>query len=184
MSCKENRKSIFMYPELDPTDRKSIDEHLKVCPPCASLFKSVNWTRSVVENVGKHPVEISNPVWLTDTIMKKIQSEQQVIKISTQYRTMHWLFQGFRYGMATLSIVLALFLFLEMTTPPSVAFRHKTVSGKKHVLLSKNNMAEAYNRWKNSDKKETAWRKCYTSVSTREAILACFKERTNFNKFK
>jgi hypothetical protein len=78
MNCSGFGKSIYLYEELTPSQRRDLDEHSTTCMACSKLAKEVFQSRTLIKKISVQRPQVQNTGQLTQRIMDAIEKEKRV----------------------------------------------------------------------------------------------------------
>jgi hypothetical protein len=191
MSCAESEKFIFLYKELDPSEKRTLDAHLATCDSCANIFEQTQQQRSVVQQVLKYvpdKLENQNP-FLTAKIIAAIQSrkpESVVAKFLPFVR-----FSLVRYSMALVSITLLVVFLVEMRPAQKfagVVEQYRQMPIAKTVRLNSQTFHEqirdAIKRNSRTATSSFSIAACFNECKANEYKIACEECISQLNKLR
>lgn len=115
MNCKEINKSVFKYleKELAPEKEKEFKEHILECKNCAGLYADISETYLTLNN-GE---EIEPKAFFTESVMNKIESENETVKDNIFDITLDIAISRFfkKFAYSGIAFIIALFILLYTT---------------------------------------------------------------------
>lgn len=115
MKCKEFEEKIYLYEELNDSEKAKIDEHRSHCQACDKLADHFFQSQALIKKVSTSKAELKNPYQLTQQIMNSIVKEKRGVSVLDQLSSyLDNLFIRYAFGVASLWLV-AFFLYEQQT---------------------------------------------------------------------
>jgi hypothetical protein len=119
MRCVKYERLIYLFSELDPQDKTTLQSHMESCSSCQVLFRQVRDERDLFKQV--YTPGAAADVDLAEKIMRAIPE-----KSTTPLNVVDKIFdiiagRGVRYAMAAASAVLIVFFISELSWRPESA---------------------------------------------------------------
>jgi predicted anti-sigma-YlaC factor YlaD len=112
MNCSEVERRIYLYRELNETERKQADEHIAQCESCRALSTRVFLHQELIRKISPVKPRVKDPEWLTQRIMNSVErKETRTSYMDAAASFLNSLFV--RYAFSALSIALMAFFFVE-----------------------------------------------------------------------
>ena len=123
MKCSEYEKLIYLFHELNDSERRTLNEHLSECNACTKLFARIQREQEGAKALFKtvpEKFENENP-FLTAKIMATIQNEHARTESMIERFLPFMRFRVLRYSMAMISVLLLAFFVAELQPGQQVA---------------------------------------------------------------
>ena len=123
MNCKSIEELIFLYKELNSTERALVDKHIIGCASCKELLLQINHQHQLVSKVAEIPVLSANYTLMKSRILKGIEPDPRInlldkILLRFEHR---WL----QSTMAIVSIILIGFFASEVFSVEDLRYSNK-----------------------------------------------------------
>src|SRR6185295_13577672 len=111
MKCSETEKLIYLFDELEESDRAEVQRHIASCLACQELYQRTRIEKDILrKTLLSRPHELPNHARLTSNIMAAIQ-RQRTERVSVLDAVFHSL--SVKYGLLILSLFLGISFFLQ-----------------------------------------------------------------------
>ncbi len=117
MICSNVRKCIYLFDELEEEERARVNRHIASCPACQGVYQRVRNEKDILKRALVTPPDNEISTRLTANIMAAINHEEDERPSLFILAVGYLLSQPMQYGLATLSLFLALFFFTEYNQP-------------------------------------------------------------------
>jgi len=111
MNCRKFEEQIYIYDELDNSEKKVMDDHRKKCVACSQLADQFFGARELYVKSQLIKPEPQHPFQLTDRIMEQIELNKGNSFIDVLAYYLDRLFV--RYALGALSMILIIFFVYE-----------------------------------------------------------------------
>ncbi len=171
MNCKETEQKIYLYRELNTSEKATVDEHIKRCAACRKLLASVQKYQSVVNAVGENKPQLANHARLTSNIMQAIAKQEK--------QTPPWLNSLFiKYSMVAASLILVVAFGFEQSSLRTEQFSpvdsiYKRVPLAKPMTLNSTSVAEVLQK----EKRNVSLYVCVKTGECANSIIENYKQK-------
>lgn len=173
MKCTECEKLIYLFHELDESERRKLDEHLSECEACTRLLAGIQQERDGIKAVLKEvpeKFENENP-FLTARIISAIQNKHARTESMIERFLPFMRFNLIRYSMVVASILLLAIFVAEVQPGQQVASAieyYKQTPITKTVQLNSAAFREKFKNSIKTDRPELA-----ASFSVSDCLKKC-----------
>jgi len=111
MNCRQFEEQIYIYDELDDSERRIMDDHQKQCVACDQLADQFFGARDLFVKSQSIKPELQHPFQLTDRIMEQIEVNKGNSFMDVLAYYLDRLFV--RYALSALAMFLIIFFVYE-----------------------------------------------------------------------
>jgi predicted anti-sigma-YlaC factor YlaD len=172
MKCNAYEQSIYLWEEISPEEKVTVNRHMETCPDCAALFQQVQVMQQQVTKVSAKRTISPNAAQLTSRIMQAVH-EQQQRSHTTRLTSVFSPFQLVRYACATLSLVLLISFGLEYVQTGAIQKTQTTTLEEGIILSSAIIRSSAADR----KKRKSIFSACKTPFTDQLAYKECIKQQ-------
>jgi hypothetical protein len=140
MKCEKCKKLIYLFSELDISEKRTVYDHIAACEACYALYQEVQQTRKLLQEIT--PSQSTNVVnnRLTDNIMNAvIRTKSHHAKPDNTYFFKVLQHRAVRYSLGISSTVMVAIFFAEFYYPTDIKNELVQTSNQHHpktVLLN------------------------------------------------
>jgi hypothetical protein len=193
MKCSECEKLLYLFQELNDSERRALEEHLSECDACTKLLARIQGEQAGVKAVLK-PVpekfENENP-FLTAKIIAAIQNKHARTESMIERFLPFMRFNVLRYSMAIISFILLVLFVAEVQPRQQVAIAiayYKRTPITKTVQLNSVSFREKFRNSIKTNRPELAasfsFSECLKKCRGNAADSTCKECEKLFNQIK
>jgi hypothetical protein len=137
MKCSETERNIYLYNELTARERAETDEHVKTCASCSHLMEHVVMFQNVIKSYQSHTPPMTSDAQLRQRILDALHKDAESKKARWRWFAPDLKLNALRYGMAVLSLFLAVMFIGEYSSGsehPNVVKEYRLIGGEKAEL--------------------------------------------------
>jgi hypothetical protein len=150
MKCEKCKKLIYLFSELDMSEKRVVYDHITACQVCYVLHQEVQHTKKLLKGITSHSTNVVNSR-LTDNIMNAvIRTKSRHAKPDNNYFFKILQHRAVRYSLGIASTVMVAIFFAEFYYPTDIKNELVQTSNQHHPKTVMLNSDVFYGRIKRS----------------------------------